>query len=563
MNQDFEVLLEESLATINLIPGNLIPAVIVDIDKDWVTLHAGLKSESIIARGEFEESGKEFNFNIGDTVELYLEKFDDGQGNTKLSRIKAVQEQTWKRLDDAVENQVNVKGFVLEQIKGGFSVDISGLKAFLPGSLVESYSDSKMPDISNQTLDFKVIKLDKLRQNIVLSRKAVVNAVSEDEMANLIDKLKLGGVVRGVVKTITNYGAFVDLGGIDGLLHITDISWSRINHPTDVLKSNVEIDVLVLHFDEERRRVSLGLKQLTKDPWEEAIQNYPIGTEIEAKITNITDFGCFAEIIEGIEGLVHVSELDWGNRNINPKNVLKVGSKVKVKILAADFSRNRLSLSLKQCTENPWLKFNEKHKKSDIITAPIRSITDFGLFIGLEGDIDGLIHITDLPEYGTEDDILLLKKYKNGDDVTASISNIDVERERISLSIKDIANKKIAELLSNISRDDIVKVKVTKINKSSIDVELSEEISVRLKADVLPKLIKEQTFEDLYKVGEYTEALVRNVRVKLGQIKLSIRDLDAVKNKKVLTEINERAQTESSTESIGDLIKAKLNKDNE
>ena len=563
MEQNFEKLLEDNLSSLNLRLGELINAVIIDIDKDWVTLHTGLKSESLVARSEFIIQGKDFNYEVGEEIELLLEKIDDGTGNTRLSRIKAIQERSWNNLGTALKTKSNVKGYVLEQIKGGFAVEVGGLRAFLPGSLVENYVGTEMPDLSGQDLEFKVIKLDKLRKNIVLSRKAVVNAVSDEELQVLISKLKEGGVVRGTVKTITDYGAFIDLGGIDGLVHITDISWRRIKHPTDVLSSNTEIDVLVLHFDEDTTRVSLGLKQLSKDPWETAVQDFPLDSVVEAAVTNITDFGCFAELAEGVEGLIHVSELDWGNRNINPKQVLKIGAKVKVKVLTADFDKKRLSLSVKQCTPNPWKQFNEKYEKGDVIVAPIRSITDFGIFIGLTGNIDGLIHITDIPNE-SRDDSGILKSFKKNDEVTSIITGIDVERERISLSIKSVIDQRSAELLGVISKGDVVKVTIEKILKNAIDVTLSKEVKVRIRAVDLPKLGEGQTFEDVFSVDSEVEALVKSIQVMAGKVRLSIRDLEVKREREVLSNLNKEASEDMMSGSIGDLIKEQRDKkDNE
>ncbi|WP_372798604.1 30S ribosomal protein S1, partial [Litorivivens sp.] len=396
MSESFAELFEESLKTIDMQPGSIVTGVVIDIDSDWVTVHAGLKSEGVIPRSQFLSDAGEFSLEIGDEVQVALESVEDGFGETRLSREKAKRAEAWKDLESAFAHEESVTGVINGKVKGGFTVDINSIRAFLPGSLVDVRPVRDTAHLEGKELEFKVIKLDQKRNNVVVSRRAVMESVNSEEREALLASLQEGLVVKGIVKNLTDYGAFVDLGGIDGLLHITDMAWKRIKHPSEIINVGDEIEVRILKFDRERNRVSLGLKQLGEDPWVEITSRYPEGTKTNARVTNLTDYGCFAEIEEGVEGLVHVSEMDWTNKNIHPSKVVQVGDEVQVMVLDIDEERRRISLGIKQCQQNPWDAFAATYSKGDKISGAIKSITDFGIFIGLEGNIDGLVHLSDI-----------------------------------------------------------------------------------------------------------------------------------------------------------------------
>tara|TARA_B100001105_G_scaffold89673_1_gene71298 strand:- start:3638 stop:4945 length:1308 start_codon:yes stop_codon:yes gene_type:complete len=433
MSENFATLLDDSLSTLEMQPGSIVTGVVLDVDKEWVTVHVGLKSEGIISLDEFRNNDGKVEIEAGDEVQVALEAVEDGYGETRISREKARKIGTWKKLEEALETGEFVEGKVLTRVKGGYSIEVDVVKAFLPGSLVDVRPVKEAPEIENTVQDFKVIKLDYKRNNVVLSRKAVLEKKNSAEKVELLKNLDEGQIVKGVVKNLTDYGAFVDLGGLDGLLHITDISWSRVTHPSEVLSLGEEIDVKILSFDKEKLRVSLGLKQIQNDPWETIEGKYSVGGIYEAIVSNITDYGCFAELEQGVEGLIHLSELDWTNKNIHPSKVVDLEEKIKVMVLEIDHDKRRISLGLKQTKPNPWTEFSNKYSLGDSVEGNIKSVTDFGIFVGLEGDIDGLIHLSDVTE--DEDPAEAIQNFKKGDKLSCIIFAIDAERERISLKL--------------------------------------------------------------------------------------------------------------------------------
>ena len=435
MTESFAALLDESLSTLDMQPGSIVSGVVLDVDNDWVTVHVGLKSEGVVSLDEFRNNEGEVSIAVGDEVEVALEAVEDGYGETRISREKARKISTWKMLEDALESGEFVTGKIHNRVKGGFAVEVEVVKAFLPGSLVDVRPLKEAPDIEHTVQEFKVIKLDYKRNNVVLSRKAVLEKNNSAVKVELLKNLEEGQIVKGIVKNITDYGAFVDLGGLDGLLHITDISWSRVSNPAEFLSLGDEIDVKILSFDKEKLRVSLGLKQIQNDPWENVENNYAVGGVYEASVSNITDYGCFAQLEEGIEGLIHLSELDWTSKNIHPSKVVEMDQKIKVMILEIDHDKRRISLGLKQTKANPWSEFSNKYGIGDKVDGQIKSITDFGIFVGLEGDIDGLIHLSDISE--EDDPKEALEKYKKGDKLECIVFAVDADRERISLKLSE------------------------------------------------------------------------------------------------------------------------------
>ena len=433
MSESFAALLDENLSTLEMQPGSIVTGVVLDVDKEWVTVHVGLKSEGIISLDEFRNNDGSVEIESGDEVQVALEAVEDGYGETRISREKARKIGTWKKLEEALETGEFVEGKVLSRVKGGFSVEVDVVKAFLPGSLVDIRPVKEAPELENTVQEFKVIKLDYRRNNVVLSRKAVLEKINSAEKIELLKNIDEGQIVKGIVKNLTDYGAFVDLGGLDGLLHITDISWSRVTNPSEVLALGQEIDVKILSFDKEKLRVSLGLKQIQNDPWETIEGKYSVGGIYEATVSNLTDYGCFAELEQGVEGLIHLSELDWTNKNIHPSKVVDLEEKIKVMVLEIDHDKRRISLGLKQTKPNPWTEFANKYGLGDSVEGSIKSVTDFGIFVGLEGDIDGLIHLSDITE--DENPAEVMENYKKGDKLSCIIFGIDAERERISLKL--------------------------------------------------------------------------------------------------------------------------------
>ena len=433
MSESFAALLDESLSTLEMQPGSIVTGVVLDVDKEWVTVHVGLKSEGVISLDEFRNNDGSVEIESGDEVQVALEAVEDGYGETRISREKARKIGTWKKLEEALETGEFVEGKVLTRVKGGFSVEVDVVKAFLPGSLVDIRPVKEAPELENTVQEFKVIKLDYKRNNVVLSRKAVLEKINSAEKVELLKNLDEGQIVKGIVKNLTDYGAFVDLGGLDGLLHITDISWSRVTNPSEVLSLGQEIDVKILSFDKEKLRVSLGLKQIQNDPWETIEGKYSVGGIYEASVSNLTDYGCFAELEQGVEGLIHLSELDWTNKNIHPSKVVDLEEKIKVMVLEIDHEKRRISLGLKQTKPNPWTEFANKYGLGDSVEGSIKSVTDFGIFVGLEGEIDGLIHLSDITE--DENPAEAMESYKKGEKLSCIIFGIDAERERISLKL--------------------------------------------------------------------------------------------------------------------------------
>jgi len=554
MTESFAQLFEESLKTVEMDVGSIITGVVIDIDNEWVTVHAGLKSEGVIPRSQFLDDNGEFHLEIGDEVYVALEAIEDGSGETRLSREKARRAETWKALESSFENSEVVRGAINGKVKGGFTVDIHGIRAFLPGSLVDVRPVRDTAHLEGQTLDFKVIKLDQKRNNIVVSRRAVLEQANSAEREALLANLQEGATLKGVVKNLTDYGAFVDLGGVDGLLHITDMAWRRIKHPSEVVKVGDEIDVKVLKFDRETNRVSLGLKQLGSDPWVNIKSRYPENSRVKARVTNLTDYGCFAELEQGVEGLVHVSEMDWTNKNIHPSKVVQVGDEVEVMILDIDEERRRISLGMKQCTENPWDAFASTHTKGEKISGKIKSITDFGLFIGLDGNIDGLVHLSDISWHETGEEAV--RAYKKGDDVTTVILSIDPERERISLGIKQLEDDPFNNFVAINDKGSIVTGKVVEIDAKGALIELAADVQGTLKASEISR-DKIEDARNVLKIGDSVEAKIINVDRKNRVIGLSVKSKDVQDEKEAIKALKEESEAAPAT-TIGDLIKAQM-----
>ncbi len=554
MSESFAELLEESLNSSEMKPGAVIEAEVVDINGDFVIVNGGLKSESEIPASQFRDSEGTVQVNIGDRVEVAIETVEDGYGNTRLSRERARRAKSWEVLESAFENQSIVKGFLTGKVKGGFTVSMDEVRAFLPGSLVDVRPVTDTVFLENKELEFKVIKLDRVRNNVVVSRRAVVEKEMEVERAELLQNLEEGQIMQGTVKNLTDYGAFVNLGGLDGLLHITDIAWKRVKHPSDVLEVGQELDVRVLKFDRERNRVSLGLKQLGEDPWEDIARRYPENARIFGKITNITDYGVFVELEEGVEGLVHVSEMDWTNKNVHPSKVCHLGDEVEVMVLEIDSERRRISLGIKQCTPNPWEEFAATHVKNDRITGQIRSITDFGVFIGLDGGIDGLIHLSDLSWDRPGEDIT--REFKKGDEVTAVVLAVDPDRERISLGIKQAQEDPFGAYVSANPKGSVVKGIVDTIDAKGAVIRLSKGIEGYLRAADLSRDFVEDARNAL-QAGAEVEARVTSIERKSRRITLSVKALEMEIEGKAIEEYTTRSST---TISLGDKLKEELSK---
>jgi len=555
MSSSFAELFEESLKTIEMHTGSIITGVIIDIDKDWVTVHTGLKSEGVIPKEEFLDDNGEISINIGDEVQVSLEAIEDGFGATKLSREKARAAESWIILDAALKAEEAVIGIISGKVKGGFTVEVQGLRAFLPGSLIDVRPVRDTSHLENKPLEFKVIKLDQKRNNVVVSRRAVMEQVNTDERDEMLANLEEGMTVKGLIKNLTDYGAFVDLGGIDGLLHITDMSWKRIKHPSEIVNVGDDVDVKILKFDRERNRVSLGMKQMGEDPWADITGRYPQGARTKATVTNLTDYGCFAELEDGVEGLVHVSEMDWTNKNIHPSKVVQLGDEVEVMILDIDQERRRISLGVKQCFMNPWDEFGTTNKKGDKITGNIKSITDFGIFIGLNGGIDGLVHLSDISWDDSGEDAV--RSYTKGDEVETVILSIDSERERISLGIKQLGDDPFLRYVSEFDKGSIVIGSVTKVNAKEATISLRDGIAATLKVTELSQE-KVDDATKILKEGDEVETKITNVDRKNRTISLSIKAKD-VDDEKTAVKEHKKSEVESiSPTTIGDLIKAQM-----
>ena len=556
MSENFADLFEESLKTVDMVPGSIVTGVVIDIDKDWVTVHAGLKSEGVIPAEEFLDDKGEMSLAIGDEVQVALESVEDGFGETKLSREKAKRAESWTVLEAAHASEDVITGIITGKVKGGFTVDIASIRAFLPGSLVDVRPVRDTTHLENKELEFKVIKLDQKRNNVVVSRRAVMESVNSAERDELLANLEEGAMAKGVVKNLTDYGAFVDLGGVDGLLHITDMAWKRIKHPSEIVNIGDEIDVKVLKFDRERNRVSLGLKQTGEDPWVEIKKRYPEGAKAKAVVTNLTDYGCFAEIEDGVEGLVHVSEMDWTNKNIHPSKVVQLGDEVEVMVLEIDEERRRISLGIKQCQENPWDAFGRLFEVGHKISGNIKSITDFGIFIGLDGGIDGLVHLSDISWSETGEDAV--RDYKKGDELETVILAIDPDRERISLGVKQLVEDSFSAYTSANDKGTIVKGTVKEVDAKAAIITLAGDVEATLKAaDISREKVEDAS--NALKVGEEVEGVITNIDRKNRTITFSIKAKDAAEEKAAVKEHgSKKVEDNSSPATLGDLIKAQM-----
>lgn len=530
--------------------GSVISGVVVQIDDDRIIVDTGLKSEGVIERSEFLNEQGELEVQVGDTIDVVIEALDNGMGQTVLSREKAKREESWRALEELHNNDEVVSGIISSKVKGGFTVEIGSVRAFLPGSQVDVRPVRETTHLEGKELEFKIIKIDKPRNNIVVSRRAVMEVANSEERQELLAKLEEGMTVEGVVKNLTDYGAFVDLGGIDGLLHITDMAWRRIKHPSEAVEVGQDVKVKVLKFDKERNRVSLGLKQLGSDPWANVEQDYPVGKITEARVTNLTEYGCFAEIAEGIEGLVHVSEMDHTNKNIHPSKVVQVGDKVDVMVLEIDSERRRISLGIKQTQPNPWEEFAKNHEKNQKITGTIKSITDFGLFIGLEGGIDGLVHLSDIS--WTENGEEAIRKYSKGDTVDAVVLDVDVEKNRIGLGIKQLSRDSVSEYLSTNERGTIVKGTVKEVDAKGATIALSDDVDGYLRASDIAR----ERIEDASKVlsvGDEVEAKIVGSDRKTRTITLSIKAKDEADERQVIKDLS-NANNDAQPKTLGDIF---------
>ncbi len=552
MTESFAELFEQSIASQRIRPGTILNGLIVEVGQDYVIVNVGLKSEAVIPSDQFKNEKGEIEVAVGETVEVALDSVEDGSGETRLSREKAKRARTWTRLEAAFEKQEVVIGVITGRVKGGFTVEIDNVRAFLPGSLVDVRPVRDPSYLENKPLEFKVIKLDQKRNNVVVSRRAVVEQEYSAERSALLDNLQEGAVVKGVVKNLTDYGAFVDLGGIDGLLHITDMAWKRVKHPSEVVKVGEEIDVRILKFDRERQRVSLGLKQLGADPWQNIARRYPANTRLFGKVTNIADYGCFVEIEEGVEGLVHVSEMDWTNKNVNPAKVVHVGQEVEVMVLDIDEERRRISLGIKQCKTNPWKEFAENYNRGDKVSGQIKSITDFGIFIGLAGGIDGLVHLSDISWDMPGEEAV--RSYQKGQQVDAMVLSIDPERERISLGVKQLAKDPFSAYIAEHPKGSVVNGVVREVDAKGAIIDLGNGVDGQLRASELSR----DRVEDarlLLKVGDAVEARFTGVDRKGRTISLSIKAKDIHEEQEAMQ--NYRTDSPTGT-SLGDLLKEQI-----
>ena len=547
---NFSKMLDENLDTLNFEVGSLISGVIVDLTDDWVVVHVGLKSEPIIARNEFLADEADKKLEIGDEVKVTLEAIEDGHGSTRVSRLRAMHDESWSKLEESLNSGTIIKGYITGKVRGGMTVEVGGVRAFLPGSLVDTRPLENFDHLEKSFQEFKVIKLDKEKSNVVLSRKAVQEDINSEEREKIFATIQEGSQISGVIKNLTDYGAFVDLGGIDGLLHITDITWKRINHPSEILTVGEELELKVTKFDKEKSRISLGLKQLSEDPWENIKDTYPINSINKAKVSSLTDYGFFAELDSNTEGLVHVSEIDWTNKNIHPSKVVSIGDEVDVMVLEVDVEKRRISLGMKQCFENPWLIFADNHSLGDKVECEVSSLTDFGMFVGLDGGIDGLIHLSDLSWTEKEDEAA--KNYKKGQKVEAVILAMDAHKERISLGIKQLTEDHFETFAKDNPKGTKLVAKVVSIEEDSINLIVGSNIPAVLKL----KEVK----DNIPEVGTEIEALVTSIGRKDRLINLSIRAMEKAEEKSILKEnLEKNKQIEASSKtSIGDLIKDEI-----
>jgi small subunit ribosomal protein S1 len=556
MSESFAELFEESLSRQEMRAGEVITAEIIRIDQNNVVVNAGLKSESVIDVKEFQNDRGELEANVGDFVLVAIEMLENGYGATMLSREKAKRIAAWNDLDKALTDQILVKGMVTGKVKGGLTVMVNSIRAFLPGSLVDTRPVKDTTPYEGKEFEFKVIKLDRKRNNVVVSRRAVLEASMGEDRQKLLENLQEGTIVKGLVKNITDYGAFVDLGGIDGLLHITDLAWRRVRHPSEVLNVGDEVTAKVLKFDQEKNRVSLGMKQLGEDPWVGIARRYPQGTRLFGKVTNLTDYGSFVEIEQGIEGLVHVSEMDWTNKNIHPSKVVQLGDEVEVMILEIDEDRRRISLGMKQCQANPWDDFAMNYKKGDKVTGAIKSITDFGIFLGLAGGIDGLVHLSDLSWSSAGEEAK--QGFKKGDEVEAIVLSIDVEKERISLGIKQLDGDPFTTFVATHDKNSMVNGTVKSVDPRGAVIDLGDEIEGYLRVSEFSR----DRIEDLsthIKVGDALETMIINVDRKTRSISLSVKAKDQVEQNQAMQKLATDSNASSGTTNLGALLKAKMN----
>ena len=558
MSENFAELFEESLVQTEMVTGTLVVGTVVDIRDGYVMVAAGLKSEGVIPLEQFKTFDGEVEVEIGDDVEVVLEAVEDGFGETRLSREKAKRAKAWVDLEKSYEAQDIITGIITGKVKGGFTVELGDIRAFLPGSLVDVRPVRDTAYLENKELEFKVIKLDQKRNNVVVSRRAVVESEFSAEREELLESIEEGKIVKGVVKNLTDYGAFLDLGGVDGLLHITDMAWKRVRHPSEIVEVGSEIDVMVLKFDKERNRVSLGLKQMGDDPWTEIARRYPEGSRLFGKVSNITDYGCFVEIEDGVEGLVHVSEMDWTNKNVSPASVVSLGDDVEVMILDIDPERRRISLGMKQCKVNPWDEFSATHNKGDKVTGSIKSITDFGVFVGLNGEIDGLIHLSDISwdEEGEE----AIREYKKGDTIEAVVLSIDSERERISLGIKQLEQDPMSSFVAANKKGAIIKGTVLSVDAKAAIIDLGDGVEGTLRASELSRDRVEDA-STVLKVGEEVEAKFIGVDRKSRGINLSIKAKDSDDEAEAMKDYSSSQPATSTT--FGDLLKEQLDSKDE
>ncbi|MDP0142030.1 30S ribosomal protein S1 [Glaesserella parasuis] len=551
MTESFAQLFEESLKGQETRLGSIVKGTVVAIQKGYVLVDAGLKSESAIPAEEFFNAQGELEVQVGDVVDVALDAVEDGFGETKLSREKAKRNESWAALEKAFEEQATVVGFVNGKVKGGFTVELNGVRAFLPGSLVDTRPVRDSLNLEGQTLELKVIKLDQKRNNVVVSRRAVIETTSSADREEVLANLVEGSEVKGTVKNLTDYGAFVDLGGVDGLLHITDMAWKRVKHPSEVVAVGQEVTVKVLKFDKEKTRVSLGLKQLGQDPWAAIAQNHPVNSKLSGKVTNLTDYGCFVEILDGVEGLVHVSEMDWTNKNIHPSKVVNVGDVVEVMVLEVDEERRRISLGLKQCKANPWEHFAETHNKNDKVKGKIKSITDFGIFIGLEGGIDGLVHLSDISWNMTGEEAV--RNYKKGDEVEAVVLQVDAVKERISLGIKQLESDPFTNFVEGTKKGAIVKGKAVEVDTKGVKVELADGVEGYVRAAEATR-DRVEDITTVISVGDEIEAKYTGVDRKARIVNLSIRAKDEAEESAALAQVNK--QEEAIPSAMAEAFKA-------
>ena len=553
MSASFEQLLDENLSTVIMKQGSLVTGIVIDILENHVVVHVGLKSEAAVSISEFNNESGELDVAIGDEVQLTLEAIEDGHGNTRVSREKAIKQEVWKRIEDCMTGDSVLTGLITGSVKGGMTVDVQGIKAFLPGSLAEVIPSKDLDHLLGNYEEFKVIKLDKDKNNVVLSRKAVLQEVNSEEREKLLAGLDEGQVVKGIVKNLTDYGAFVDLGGIDGLLHITDISWSRINHPSEAINIGEELQVKIIKYDREAQKVSLGVKQLIDDPWVGIEGKFPLNTSVMAKVTNLTDYGFFAEIETGVEGLVHVSEIDWTNKNIHPSKVVQLKDKVEVMILEVDEEKRRISLGLKQLSENPWQVFAHTHKEGDKVTGSIKSITDFGVFIELNGGIDGLVHLSDISWDEDDEAARLLNK---GDEIETLVLSIEADRERISLGIKQLVSDSFSDYVDANKKGSRVKATVINFNDERITLSLSDGVNGHLPQKDFANSLADSSLEE----GMEMEVVIANINRKDREIILSLRALEKQEERSALQDNAQKNKVieEATKSNIGDLIKAEL-----